>query len=414
MTRTIKWAISGATTSGLAIVALLSAVLYVTPNAKAAVESRTKPAVLIPAGPLFTPAIGGQRVRNNALYGVSCVRWTLCIAVGTQAAGSGLAFRPLAERWTGARWLVMPAPDPVTTPRALLTKVSCQSSRNCVATGYHYGARGYSVLAEHWNGQRWRIIQSANRAGMWSAFFNSVGCQRRVSCIAVGGHSSRSGEGRALAEHWVNGQWRVLRARWPAGARSSELNGISCDAGTCLAVGFYQAASGQVLALAERWTGRNWRLLHPISARAPVSTFDDVSCPRARLCMVVGDSQWTRQFPLTELWRDGRWQLVPGGRIAGGTLSGVSCQLRAWCMAVGARGSRSLTEAWYGKGWRVTWAPRPGGRPADQLSQLSCRTNKGRCVTVGVRYEPDQSAGDVTLAEYWTGRAWRVMVTSNP
>lgn len=101
MTRTIRWCLS--------FTALISAVLCVMPVAKVAQQSRPKPEVLIPAGPLFTPTIDGQRMRDNALYGVSCVTWTLCIAVGTQAAQSELGFRPLAEQWTGARWRVIGA-----------------------------------------------------------------------------------------------------------------------------------------------------------------------------------------------------------------------------------------------------------------------------------------------------------------
>ncbi len=342
--------------------------------------------------------------------------WTRCIAVGAQAAGTALAFRPLAEQWTGAHWRVMPSPTPARLPRALLTEVSCQSSRNCVAIGYHYsaGGRNYAVLAEHWDGQRWQIIQSANPAGLASAFFNGVTCVQRVGCIAVGGHSSRSGEGQGLAERWFGGRWHSQRLAWPRGATATELNGISCDRARCVAVGMYQNASGQILPLAERWTGRDWWLLRPAPSRAPIGLLADVSCAGPSTCMAVGYSQWTQQLPLAELWRNGRWQLVPGGKVAGGSLSGVSCQLGAWCMAVGAVGDRALTEAWFGVGWQVTQTPSIGGPPAAALSQLSCRTQDGRCVTVGTRYQPGRATGQATLAQWWDGSTWRVMTTSNP
>jgi hypothetical protein len=267
------------------------------------------------------------------------------------------------------------------------------------------------MLAERWNGRRWSIIQSANPAGMPSAFLNGVTCARRVGCMAVGGHSSRSGSARALAEQWSGGRWRLLRLRWPAGAVATELDGVSCASGTCVAVGLYESASGQGLPLAERWNGRHWTMLHAVNTRAPLTALDDISCAARSLCMAVGNTQWTRQRPLTELWRNGRWQLVRGRRVTGGTLSGVSCQTRNWCMAVGAVGTRSLTQAWYGAGWQVVRAPKAGGRPADQLSQLSCRTRNGRCVTVGARYQPGQTFDENMLAEYWNGHAWHVMAT---
>lgn len=411
MNRTIRSAIGAMTIACGVIAALLSAVLSSTAAEAGGAPKHGTP---FSARPVFTPEMAGQLARNDALYGVSCITWTRCVAVGARVAGSPAALRPLAEQWTGARWRVVDVPDPVKLPRALLANVSCKSRDDCVAAGYHYGPRGYALLAEFWNGRRWRIIQSANPAGVSSAFFNDVGCQWRVGCIAVGGQSGGTGQGQELAERWADGRWRMLSLPWPAGAQATELNGISCDGGICIAVGEYLAANGQLLTLAERWNGTSWRLLHPISARAPMSVLYDVSCATARTCMAVGGSVWTRQYPLTELWRNGRWQLVPGGRVAGGSLSGVSCQIQLWCMAVGAVGGKPLTQAWFGKDWRVTQTQRAGGRLGGALSQLSCRTGKGRCVTVGARSAPAGSAAQETLAEWWGGKTWHLMTTRNP
>lgn len=406
MNRTIRSAMC-ATTIALGVIAA-------TPSFTSAAIAGPQYRAPFSARAVFAPAIAGQLVRDDALYGVSCVTWTRCVAVGARVAGSSVALRPLAERWTGTRWQVMRIPDPVKLPRALLANVSCKSRDDCVAAGYHYGSSGYALLAEFWNGRRWRIMQSANPAGIGSAFFNDVACQRRVGCIAVGGQAGGTGNGQALAERWAGGRWQVATLPAPAGAQATELNGISCDAGSCLAVGEYMAANGQLLTLAERWNGTSWLLLHPISARAPMSVLYDVSCATARACMAVGVSQWTRQFPLAESWRNGRWQLVNGPRVAGGSLTGVSCQFQLWCMAVGAVGIRPLTEAWFGKDWQVTQAPKARGHMAGALSQLSCRTYKGRCVTVGARSQPAQPAGQETLAEWWGGKTWHLMTTRNP
>jgi hypothetical protein len=397
------------------IAALLSAaVLSTTSAADAAGIPGPRYRAPFSARSVFAPAIAGRVVHNDALYGVSCVTWTNCLAVGARVAGSSVALRPLAEQWTGTRWQVAAVPDPVTMPRALLANVSCKSRDDCVAAGYHYGPSSYALLAEFWNGHRWRIIRSANPVGMWSAFFNDVGCQWRIGCIAVGGHSSRTGEGQALAERWADGHWQVLKLPSPAGAQATELNGISCDGGICVAVGMYLAANGELLTLAERWNGKSWQLLNPISARAPMSVLYDVSCASARACMAVGGSVWTRQYPLTESWRNGRWQLVPGGKVAGGSLSGVSCQVQTWCMAVGAVGAKPLTEAWFGKDWQVTQTQKAVGPLVGALSQLSCRTYKGRCVTVGARLQSAQSAAQETLAEWWGRKTWHLMTTRNP
>jgi photosystem II stability/assembly factor-like uncharacterized protein len=405
MIRTIRSGISGLAIAGGMLAALFSAVPAFASGPAAVPKLGPKPVML-------APAIAGQRTGNDALYGVSCVSWTRCVAVGTRLVGSS-ALRPLAEQWTGTRWQVAAVPGPAKMPRAILGSVSCQSRNNCVAVGYHFGQR-YALLAEAWNGRRWQIIRSANPAGEFSAFFNAISCQPRLGCLAVGGHSGRTGSGHAFADRWVSGHWQALRLRSPAGAQATELNGISCDAGACMAVGEYLDANGRGWTLAERWNGKSWQLLHSVSVRAPLSVLYDVSCETAKVCMAVGNSQWTRQYPLAELWQNGRWQRVFGGKVPGGILNGVSCQAKSGCMAVGTRGSKPLTESWSGKNWRVTQTPKASRRLTGALSQLSCRTGKGRCVTVGDRFAPSAPSAQTTLAEWWGGKTWRLMTTRNP
>lgn len=367
------------------------------------------------AGPrpaLAGPAVARQGTGNDALYGVSCVTWTDCVAVGTRLAGSS-ALRPLAERWTGSHWQITSVPTPAKMPRTVLSSVSCQSRTSCVTVGYHWGQR-YALLAEAWNGKHWKIIKSANPAGQFSAFFNAISCQRRTGCLAVGGQSGRKGSGHAFAVRWASGHWSTLKVRVPAGAQATELNGISCDGGTCVAVGEYLDRSGRGWTLAERWNGKSWQLMHSISARSPLSVLYDVSCETPNICMAVGGSQWTRQYPLAELWTNGRWQRVYGGKVPGGVLNGVSCQVKGGCKAAGARGSKPLTEAWSGKNWKVTLTPKASRRLTGALSQLSCRTGTGRCVSVGARFAPAQPSAQTTLAEWWAGKTWRVMTTRNP
>ncbi len=373
------------------------------------------PAVSGPAS-AGEPAIADRVVLNNALYGVSCTSWQHCVAVGTRAGNAAVAFRPLAELWNGNRWRVVAMPGPAKLTRSQLSQVSCKFRRFCVAVGYHYSAvgKGFALLAEHWNGTRWRIVQSDNPKAVKSAFLNDVSCGISAGCMAVGGSAGRSGEGHAIAEQWVRGRWQVLRVRTPAGAVATELNGISCGGRFCMAVGLYSLASGRVLTLAERWTGTSWQLQKSANARAPLSDLQAVSCDTSSLCMAAGFSDWTRERPITELWTHGRWRLVPGSKPAGGTLSGISCPGPTRCVAVGFAGSKPLTEAWSGKAWRVLRTPRASGRPANELNELSCRTGTVRCITVGARYEPGQVVREATLAEWWDGRSWRVMTTRNP
>jgi hypothetical protein len=199
----------------------------------------------------------------------------------------------------------------------------------------------------------------------------------------------------------------------PAGARASELDSVACTGTHCLAVGLYEDASGRVLALTERWSGGRWHLLPSASTTAPITMLDGVACRTPVFCMAVGETEWVRQRPIAEVWENGRWQFVHGGRLADGTLRGVSCPTTEWCLAVGSVGNRALTERWRGQRWQVLTTPLASAYRANELSTLSCRTPL-RCVTVGLRYEPEQAAKAATLAEWWNGRSWRVMATRNP
>ena len=168
MIRTIRSGISGMAIAGGVLAVLFSAAPSFASAPGAIPKLGPKPALL-------APEIAGQRTGTDALYGVSCVSWTRCVAVGTRLAGTS-ALRPLAERWTGSAWQVDAVPGPAKMPRAILASVSCQSRNRCVAVGYHFGQR-YALLAEAWNGRKWQIIRSANPGGEFSAFFNAVSCQ---------------------------------------------------------------------------------------------------------------------------------------------------------------------------------------------------------------------------------------------
>jgi hypothetical protein len=374
----------------------------------ATAEAGTAPADTAPAG--------ARAVHNNVLYGVSCPSLRSCMSVGSRAAGSAASSRPLAARWTGARWRAVPIGGPAQVADTLLTAISCRSSRDCLATGYQFGAGvpGTVVLAERWNGSRWRIILARNPAGSAEAFFNDVSCTSSLGCIAVGAATSRSGQTHVLAEQWRAGHWRVLTVPRPAGARASELNSISCVRGTCVFVGQAENAAGRALALADRRTGSTWHALHAVSVPgAALSILQSVSCRTTTLCVAVGYSAGSSQTPLTETWRRGHWRLVRSRRLTDGLLNGVSCAAATRCLAVGSVGNRSLSEAWNGTSWRVLRTPRPGGPSASELNEVSCRAPR-HCIAAGFRFHPDSGSGQATLAESWNGSTWKVLPTPNP
>src|SRR4029077_12475331 len=94
---------------------------------------------------------------GDVLGGVSCVSAAACAAVGSYATKDGTA-RTLVESWNGARWSVVPSPNPGTGDDAL-ESVSCVSATACTAAGMHVNR----TLIESWNGARWSVVPSPNR-----------------------------------------------------------------------------------------------------------------------------------------------------------------------------------------------------------------------------------------------------------
>jgi hypothetical protein len=295
-------------------------------------------------------------------------------------------------------------------------EVSCRSRRNCVAVGYHYSSTSLNnvVLAQQWNGHRWRIIQTRNPGGATSAFLNDVSCTGSSGCLAVGSQT-RSGHSRALAEKWTGHRWRTLPVAQPRDRGATDLVGVSCVKGICMAVGESGNRATTATVLAQRWTGSAWRVLHAARPADGYSVLQEVSCPTISLCVAVGFSQGGSPRALTEVWRSGQWRLRQTRKRAPGILNGISCGGRHSCVAVGSNPdpAQGLSEAWNGTSWRVLSNPHPSGPPADLFNQVSCRTVH-RCLAAGLRYDPNDTSRQATLAQAWNGVRWKVLKTPNP
>ena len=136
------------------------------------------------------------------LYGVSCSAASACTATGYYETGGGNN-KTLAERWNGRRWALQPTPRSTLTGTAVdLAAVSCPSSSDCIATGYHWTAAGQRVLAEQWNGRVWAIQRTADPKGTFSSQLNAVSCPSASYCMAVGSYDISFGK-KTLAELWA-------------------------------------------------------------------------------------------------------------------------------------------------------------------------------------------------------------------
>jgi hypothetical protein len=291
-----------------------------------------------------TPTPG--RARSSELVDVACVSRRFCLAVGsfTERRGQVLA---LVERWNGARWSRVPAPDGVSA-----SGVSCTSASACVVAG---GGPYSDGLAQYFSGgtavARWGGFglsrQPTPRIGPGG--LSAVSCTSLRACVAVGYGPRRDGYG-TLAERWNGMRWSVQRTPTPGGLEDW-LWGISCPSTVaCTAVGgFVTDSSNDTLPVVERWNGRRWSM-QPTASLPPspgvllsFGTLSHVSCASPNACVAVGslnppDNAGARTM-LAERSDGARWTIQATETPAAATtseLNGVSCTSRIICVAVGS------------------------------------------------------------------------------
>jgi hypothetical protein len=347
---------------------------------------------------LTTPVPAGSA--GTGLSSVSCGSATACLAVGSYLTVRGRSVL-LAERWNGTRWRIQPAPRPPHTSQSQFLAVSCTSARDCTAVGAKLNqAKAVLPFAERWTGTRWLLQHTRVPGRSVGSAYVAVSCVSSSTCTAAGSFETR-GAILTLAAARRGGPWRTQPTPNPIGTEGGVLDGVSCSsANACTAVGGYTNGGGRGVALAERWNGKGWRI-QSTPAEGTFATFVSVSCPTSAACMAVGIRFAAgKEVPLAEVWNGKRWQGTAPLGINAGALAAVSCPSATDCTAVGRKAGQDamLAERWDGANWTVQTTPHPPG--AGQLAGVSC-ASASSCVAVG---------GD--SSEIWDGTNWSFHATA--
>lgn len=218
---------------------------------------------------------------------------------------------------------------------------------------------------------------------------------------------------------WDGTAWRAQPTPAVAPGLHVYLSGVSCASGRdCEAVGERAGATkGSLLPLLEEWNGRSWEVQpSPVVPKADgYASLSAVSCASPRACEAVGFDEATDGF--AEVWDGRSWKLQPvpqpSGKGSLGYLYSVSCASPGTCVAVGfaytaAPVTHALVVAWDGAHWENQAVPTIAGDSDVALFGVSC-PSASDCEAVG-SYS-DGTHGQHTLAEAWTGSAWRTQLT---
>lgn len=322
----------------------------------------------------------------NELSAVSCTSGRACTAVGSHAASMSSSTFTLAERWNGTRWRIQPTILPQGAQSSGFHGVSCASATACTAVGSAFDqAASRSVnLAEAWNGTRWRVQAIPTPQGSTGGSLLGVSCTSRSACTAVGFYDNATGRVLAVAERWNGARWAIQPAPRPAGAVTAEFTGVSCaTAHACTAVGYYTGTVG-ARPLAEAWNGTGWHMQAvPLPHGSPGGILAAVSCTLPGACTATGANFGTVRPTLAERWNGTRWHVQPTPYPANSSqsqeeteLNAVSCASATACTASGAYAPQGhpayFLEAWDGRSWRLVTAPHPAGFTAGALNGVSC------------------------------------------
>jgi hypothetical protein len=188
------------------------------------------------------------------LGGTSCTSPSACTTTGEQHFKNGVV-HTVAERWNGSSWHVQPTPNPPKVGFASLAGVACTGPTTCIAAG----ASDQGTLAERWNGKRWTILPTPNPPA--GGQLTGVACSGAAACTAVGYTISFSAigtslGGKILAERWNGTRWRIQPTPVLPVAHDISTPAVACPARTtCTAVGGYENDGPGSVTLAERWHG---------------------------------------------------------------------------------------------------------------------------------------------------------------
>jgi DNA-binding beta-propeller fold protein YncE len=356
------------------------------------------------------------------LLGVSCASATDCMAVGEKYVpspdGFGSIEVPLAERWTGGKWVEQSVPRPEISGGyfSSLEGVSCSSPTACMAVGVGEEFQGHQSFSERWNGEKWELVSTpmpadaakSNETSAYSVKLHGVSCPSSSLCIAVGDYASNKAgtERKTLVESWNGSKWSVVTSPNPPEQKLNYLNGVSCPSATsCFAVGHQGPGGTGASTLIELWNGTEWSVQSSPDTADVGNYLEGVSCDSSSSCMAVGHtydeeiSSWDHQGPLAEHWNGFEWSIESPSK----PLRGISCLTADICLGVGAVHVEkyvwaAVTERWDGTEWTPDNWPLPPDATGENSYQVgvSCRSN--RCTAVGL-YENGKAGWYALLAE---------------
>ncbi|HLX39872.1 MAG TPA: hypothetical protein VKR42_05040 [Ktedonobacteraceae bacterium] len=223
---------------------------------------------------------------KGTLLGVTAISASDIWAVGTSNGGT------LIEHWNGTNWSIVPSPaiiSPASTTYTLAS-VTAISAKDVWAVGYIYTVSGPNytnqTLIEHWNGSKWKIVQSLNRTTQDTLTSVTAVSAGNVWAVGISGlHPTQT-----LTENWNGSQWSIVASSNPSGIQSYFKGAVAVSASNVWAVGGYLPSS-TLEPLIEQWNGTQWNVVPSPTVGTRDNELDGVAATSDNHVWAVGYSQ---------------------------------------------------------------------------------------------------------------------------
>ena len=358
-------------------------------------------------------AVNPGSTQGQFFLAVSCPTTTSCVAVGTgptQAGGAGGIFS--SATYSGGTWTWTPLTNIVaasTSTGGALWSISCVSATTCVAVGGSYSSGATYTSGTESSGQWvWKPAQDFGYApinGLGGSLATSVSCGSPTSCVALARDSGAVvySSGTESGGNWT---WTSLQ---PGANESplSEFSALSCPSATmCIAVGALSGYAAYSIGTSSgnSWT---WTPATPMAGDDAGANLVGVSCATTTSCSAVGGDNNGMPVMATGVATGGIWkwsnstEVIPDSS-GGGNFLGVSCPTGTSCVAIGsntATSPQAITDAWSSALATVTGAPTIGtatSGPSSVTVTWTAPTNSGGSVITGYSVRAHDSSSGST------------------
>ena len=273
-----------------------------------------------------------------------------------------------------------------------------------------------------------------------------ISCVLSTDCLGAEGSSSQGGSGTTPTRvaRWNGVSWKGVGVTLPKGARSVDLNGVSCKAAkSCLVVGDYytstsDTAPSHALVLIYNGTALKPAPAVPLPKGTTDAALTSVSCVTTRYCVALGEAEGnTAAFGnagtinIIETWNGAKWTLHPIATMIGKTTellpTEVSCATPAFCVVAGEATSVTASSfafklyiaSWNGKKLTTMKPTAVGGSKDIPLATgVSCATASSCAVTgpdlVGQVGSSSSTPTITAFTEIWNGKTWALGTVAWP